>query len=150
MTGNPGKLQNLKSYSGNDGVIVGNGEILPITHVGDTKINTQPNPINLKNVLLVSDIIKDLLSIGQLTTDLPDSVVFISGGCFIKDMRTGQIIATGSREEGLYALDDAKFALFSRGFRKVTEDKWHQRLGHPNHQIVQFLHTKNLISWSHK
>lgn len=57
-------------------------------------------------MLLVSDIKNDLIFVGQLTIYTPYYVKFFSNGCFIKDMRMGKIMEIGSRNEGLYALDD--------------------------------------------
>ncbi|KAF8401648.1 hypothetical protein HHK36_012594 [Tetracentron sinense] len=105
MTGNPGKLQNLKPYKGNDGVMVGNGQTLAITHIGEAHINEKSTPIDLKNVLLVPEIKKDLLSVSQLTNDMPYTFEFNSDGFVIKDRRTNLVVAVGSRKEGLYALE---------------------------------------------
>lgn len=80
ITENPGKLPNLRPYVGNDGIMAGNGEILPITHVGETKINTTSSSIPLKNVLVVPNIKKDLLSVSQLTSEFPYTFEFSSVG----------------------------------------------------------------------
>lgn len=53
---------------------------------------------------------------------MPYSIELFSNGCFVKDMRTGKIVATRSRKEWLYALDDWKMALLSTCFAKMTED----------------------------
>lgn len=113
-----GKLNNLKSYISSDGVMVGNGKIFPIAHVGDATITTDHLPLHLKNVLLVPNIKKNLIS-SQLTTDLPYSIKFCCDGYVINDRRTRQIVATGSKKGGLYALDygntifdDEKTAIF--------------------------------------
>lgn len=57
-------------------------------------------------MLFVPDIKNDLIFVGQLTTYTPYYVKFFSNGYFIKDMRIGKIMEIGSRNEGLYALDD--------------------------------------------
>jgi hypothetical protein len=53
---------------------------------------------------------------------MPCSIELFSNGCFVKDMRTGKIVANRSRKEWQYALDDWKMALFSTCFAKMTED----------------------------
>lgn len=40
MTGYLGNLHSLTPYHGTDGVMVGNGETLPITHIGQATIGT--------------------------------------------------------------------------------------------------------------
>ena len=54
---------------------------------------------------------------------MPYSIELFLNGCFVKDMRTGKIVATRSRKAWLYALDDWKMALLATCFAKMTEDK---------------------------
>ena len=53
MTGDSGTLVNLKPYSGHDSVMVGNGDLLNISHIGDTFLNTTNGKMVMKKVLLV-------------------------------------------------------------------------------------------------
>lgn len=93
--------------------MVRNGEILPITHIDETKINIDSSSIPLKNVLLVPNIKKDLLSVSQLTIAFPYAFEFSSTSCMIKDRSTSRIVATGSRRGDLYALNGTQAAYFS-------------------------------------
>ena len=60
------------------------------------------------------------------------------------------MITTGTREGGLYSLEHdskmSKVAFFSNRFRATSDCIWHQRLGHPHMNIVQFLEKNRLIS----
>lgn len=56
ITGNAENLESLTPYYGIDGVMVGNGHTIPITHIGQTTIGTGSSSIYLKDVLLVPDI----------------------------------------------------------------------------------------------
>jgi hypothetical protein len=47
-------------------IVVGNGSILPVTSVGDMVL---PSPFYLNNILVAPDIIRNLLSICQFTTN---------------------------------------------------------------------------------
>jgi hypothetical protein len=47
-------------------IVVGNGSNLPVISVGDTVL---PGPFYLNNILVTSNIIKNLLSVHQFTTD---------------------------------------------------------------------------------
>ncbi|KAJ0017431.1 hypothetical protein Pint_11324 [Pistacia integerrima] len=52
MTSNEGNLYNLRPYTGNDHVMLGNGEFLKVTHTGDALLGFGQSAIVLRNVLL--------------------------------------------------------------------------------------------------
>ena len=50
------------------------------------------------------------------------------------------MIATGIRSNDLYVLQPKLgMALYSNRFRTVSMQTWHQRLGHPQLQVVKYL-----------
>ena len=51
-------------------IYVGDGKSLSISHIGEVSINTQDRYLNLKDVLVVPNLKKNLLSIRKLTTDI--------------------------------------------------------------------------------
>lgn len=63
MTKNPSNLERIKTYKGYDKILVGNGQGLQISHIGDTSLKTNHGNFNLKNVLVVPKLKKNLLSI---------------------------------------------------------------------------------------
>lgn len=69
-------LQNAAPYHGNETMLVGNGNQLPITHVGSTVITTPQGSIPLLDVLVCPAIQKSLLSISKLCDDYPCGVFF--------------------------------------------------------------------------
>ena len=73
---NPGKVSKLKTYKGGDSLYVGNGDSLDITHIGEGDIYTENGKLKLKNILIVPEIKKNLLSIGQLTQDNACNIIF--------------------------------------------------------------------------
>ena len=77
--------------------MVGNGHTLPITHIGKTTLGIGSSSIHLKDVLLVPDIKKDLLSVSKLTTDYPLIFEFDGHGFVIKDRTINKTIAKGSK-----------------------------------------------------
>ena len=99
MTGNAGNLHSLTPYTGNDGVMVGNGNILPITHIGKATVGSGDSSIPLNDVLLVPDIKKDLLSISKLTFDYPLKFEFDGPGFVIKDKITQGIVVRGRKQK---------------------------------------------------
>ncbi|KAF5450188.1 hypothetical protein F2P56_030558 [Juglans regia] len=64
MTSHKGNLHNLRSYNGHDHVMLGNGEFLKVTHIGDAIIGSGPSAITLRDVLLVLELERSLLSVG--------------------------------------------------------------------------------------
>ena len=97
ITDDPGNLDSLTPYHGSDGVMVGNGQTLPITHIGQATIGTGVSSIKLNDVLLVPDIKKNLLSVSKLTTDFLFTFEFDGLGFVIKDTTTNQIVAKGCK-----------------------------------------------------
>ena len=117
MTPTPAQLHSSTSYTGSDSVVVGNGALLPISHIGTCYLN---NSIHLSEVLVVPGLTKNLLSVSKLTTDLPIDVVF-TDNCFKIQHRENQhILAQGSRRDGLYVLDDTKSALVAARTPKAS------------------------------
>lgn len=104
ITADAGKLQSLVPYYGPEKIMVGNGDLLDITHVGTASINVGNGLLHLDNVLVVPQIKQNLLSVSQLTSDQPYIFEFSLSGFVIKDRRTQSVITTGSRCGDLYAL----------------------------------------------
>eukprot|EP00268_Persea_americana_P067566 TRINITY_DN9315_c1_g1_i2.p1 TRINITY_DN9315_c1_g1~~TRINITY_DN9315_c1_g1_i2.p1 ORF type:complete len:275 (+),score=35.30 TRINITY_DN9315_c1_g1_i2:143-967(+) len=149
MTSGAGNLKNLKPYFGNDTIMVGNATQLSISHIRDAQLNFGSTSIDVPDALLIPEIMKNLLSVSQLTSEFPCTFEFSSDGFVIKEQRKGKILAKGSMKEGLYALDDNKKvaeALFSIRNRRTSENIWHKRLGHPQSGVVRFLNSQDFIS----
>lgn len=82
--------------------MIANGDYLVKKHASYAKTDATLETIHLKIrslLLILKKKKKDLIFIGQLTTDMPYSIELFSNGCFVKDMRTGKIVATRSRKE---------------------------------------------------
>ena len=129
MTVDPSILDQSKNYTGKDSVIVGNGASLPITHIGT--LFPVPN-IHLLDVLIVSHLTKNLLSISKLTSDFPLSITFTNNLLIIQNRQTGRVVATGKRDGGLYVLERGNLAFISvlrNKSLRASYDLWHARLG---------------------
>ncbi|PWA93095.1 ribonuclease H-like domain-containing protein [Artemisia annua] len=72
MAPNQESLDHVVPYKCNHHVIFGNGKKLPITHMGSS---TVANNIPLRNVLVIPNLTKKLLSISKLTSDHPVDVL---------------------------------------------------------------------------
>ena len=64
-----GNLSMKSDYHGESNLTVGNGNKLPITHIDHTKIPSLSSHLYLRNILLVPQIKKSLLSVSRLTGD---------------------------------------------------------------------------------
>ena len=87
----------IKNYKGNETIFIGNGESLNISHIGEGKIQTNNGILNLKNVLIVPDIKKNLMSVGKLAEDDFCTVTFDANNFFVKSQQ-GKIIAKGHKK----------------------------------------------------
>ncbi|KAL9413756.1 hypothetical protein AB3S75_042279 [Citrus x aurantiifolia] len=111
LTNNMANMNVREEFKGSDQLVIGNGQGLSITHVGDacftykrSNVAYKPTHILLKNMLLVPDITKNLLNISKLTTDNNLSIEFVGDVCYVKDSLTRQVLLKGLAEKGLYKL----------------------------------------------
>ncbi|KAJ0726006.1 putative RNA-directed DNA polymerase [Helianthus annuus] len=136
MAPNQDSLNHFVPYKGNHHVIFGNGKKLPITHMGSSTI---ANNIPLRNVLVIPNLTKKLLSISKLTTDHPVDVFFSQYFFYIQDWKTKQVLAKGTCEKGLYVLKDEPRAFVAEVSNKASYVLWHARLGHVSYDIISVL-----------
>ncbi|XP_010456904.1 PREDICTED: uncharacterized protein LOC104738426 [Camelina sativa] len=138
ITNNVETLQSAQPYTGNDRVIVGNGDFLPITHIGSLPLQTlQGTFLPLKDVLVCPQMAKSLMSVSKLCDDYPCSVKFDSDGVLVKDKRTKLHLAQRKRDKDIYKLENHQLQAFYSSRQQATSDEvWHMRLGHPNKDII--------------
>ena len=146
VTSSAQHLDTSQEYSGTDHVIVGNGEFLPITHIGSASIQTQTGNLPLLDVLVCPEITKSLLSVSKLTDDYPCSVTFDSTSVCVLDKATHKVLSQGNKTKGLYCLDNPQFmSIYSSRQQSSSDVVWHKRLGHPNDQVLQHLSSTKAI-----
>ncbi|KAL2320571.1 hypothetical protein Fmac_029540 [Flemingia macrophylla] len=73
MTPSSSTLDVMEPYSGNHKVLVGNGNVLPISHIGSRHLNSA---MHLLDILVVPGLQKNLISISKLTRDFPVDAIF--------------------------------------------------------------------------
>ncbi|GJT46750.1 ribonuclease H-like domain-containing protein [Tanacetum coccineum] len=134
-----GATSHLSSHTGNlqtsslnrnfHSVIVGNESFIPVTHSGHLQIPNPYRPLHLKNVLVIPNIIKNLVSVRKFTTDNKCSIDFDPYGFTVRDYHTRQTLLRCDSTGDLYPLHVAAsaFALLTN-----NHSLWHQRLGHPD------------------
>lgn len=112
ITNDASRLQSSEPYIGNDQFIVGNGDYLPITHVGSIALQTPQGTLPLKEVLVCPEITKSLLSVSKLTSDFSCEITFDSESVLVKDNGTIQVITQRNRYKNLYMLKDVRHQAF--------------------------------------
>ena len=85
MVNDLGKLDKIFSYKGHDKIFVGNRQKLDISHIGNISIKTKYGPLLLKDVLVVPQLKRNLLSMAQLTNDFPCSLEFDANNFIVKN-----------------------------------------------------------------
>ena len=149
MTNDAGKLSSIEQYNGNNMIYVGDGNGLPISHIGDACVTSKEGNFNLKDVLVVPNLKKNLLSVKKFTSDNSCTFEFTSSGFIVKDQNQ-TIITRGHKKGQLYALD----GIFHKALSAIrkggsSSSIWHQRLGHLNSRLLSLLKEKNVIDVTH-
>lgn len=99
-------MNNVVDYTGNECVIVGNGNTLHITSVGNTELVNGESLLKLNNMLFVPEITKNLVSVSKLAKDNNIFVDFHDSYCLVKDKGTGRVLMKRVLNDGLYQLED--------------------------------------------
>ncbi|KAJ0490671.1 putative RNA-directed DNA polymerase [Helianthus annuus] len=131
-------LNEAHNDAGNTFVTFGNGQSLPVSQIGNSKLNDIP----LKNVLVVPNLTRNLLSISRLTNDAPVDVLFSNSFFQIQDRKTAAVLARGTCENGFYVLSQSHKSLVASlavPHLRASFDKWHSRLGHVSFDVISIL-----------
>nr|GEY99451.1 putative zinc finger, CCHC-type [Tanacetum cinerariifolium] len=99
MTSSLANVNNTTPYMGQANATFGNGNKLPVSHIGHNMVN---NNIRLRDVLVVPNLTKNLLSISKLTSDNLLDVLFLQPYFYIQDRLTKQVLAQGRCENTEY------------------------------------------------
>ena len=133
MTSDAGILS-PSSFSGSSlsSIVVGNGSLLPVTSTSSTLL---PHQLALNNVLVSPNLIKNLISVRQFTTDNNCSIEFDHLGCSMKALPSRTEIVRCDSSGPLYPLRLPATALLASS----SSSLWHQRLGHPGPEVLSKL-----------
>ena len=97
-------LQQPKDYNGNDGVTVGNGQNLPITHIGNTQLKASKHIFHLIHTLRVLHMKSNLLSVFRCCKDNNCSFHFDASKFSIQDIPSRKVLYKGLNEASLYPI----------------------------------------------
>ena len=89
-------------YHGGDKITVGDGNTLPITHSGMTKVHMKTHTLHLPQVFHVPLISRNLLSVSTLCQTNPISIEFFCDHFLVKDLKTRVPLLKGLHKNGLY------------------------------------------------
>ena len=104
ITANLNNLTSQSQYKGPDQIAVGNGQSLPINHIGNSSLHTKFYQFQLRNVLYVPRIASNLLSVHKLCLHNNCSCYFDAHKFLIQDIPTGRILYQGLSKNGLYPI----------------------------------------------
>ena len=127
-----------EEYSGSDTIRVGDGNGLPIHHIGTTQITTPSLKLQLNNMLHVPHICQHLLFVQHFTKDTNTFFEFHPSYFLLKDRATGKLLLQGPCNHGLYQISATQNKCVPSAFsgEHSTLSLWHARMGHISFQIV--------------
>ena len=156
-------LNNLSiqsQYKGLDQVTMGNGQSLPINHIGNATLHTKYHNFILKDVFHVPRIAMNLLSIHKFYLHNNCSCHFDANELKIQDIPTGRLLYKGLSENGVYPIYSKNFIKSSPHISSESPSQlnhsstftqspsvfhvnkgnnwllWHHRLGHPSNKVL--------------
>ncbi|KAF7809814.1 Retrovirus-related Pol polyprotein from transposon TNT 1-94 [Senna tora] len=147
VTNTATNLHNRQPYDGSEKVFVGNGQGLQIPNIGHSSILLNNNTVlELKNLLHVPAITKNLISVSKLARDNNVYLEFNADAVLIKSQETKETLLKGRIKDGLYCFDNlqlqhlTKHAPYTTYTVQTSDNKdfslWHSRLGHCSAKIV--------------
>lgn len=124
-------------YNGTDRLSIGNGDELPIHNTSTSLLHTPTHHFFFNDVLYVTSIKQNLLSVSRLLHDNNCSIIFTHNKFFVKDNNTGNVLLNDSLRDGLYRVNTKSYSSSSTPFIacigiKASTNVWHSRLGHPS------------------
>ncbi|KAL3503333.1 hypothetical protein ACH5RR_037782 [Cinchona calisaya] len=140
MTSDPSSYENSSAPP----IYTADGSTLHISHTGNISTST----VSIPNAFLISKLMLNLISVGQLCK-LDLHILFTLSGCSVQDSQKGQILGTGRKVGHLFDLVHLRLPshLFFSSFFVASPsciDFWHSRLGR-----VSVSRLKTLVAKGH-
>ncbi|GKA27690.1 ribonuclease H-like domain-containing protein [Tanacetum coccineum] len=125
-------------------VRVSDGKTIPVTNTGHSILPTLHRPLHLNNVLVTPNIIKNLISVRQLTRDNNYTIEFDAFGFSMRDFVTRHILLRCDSSGDLYPVTN--LSSLPSALTSLSPSTWHQRLGHPGDDVLRSLSSRNFVS----
>ncbi|GJX19552.1 ribonuclease H-like domain-containing protein [Tanacetum coccineum] len=129
-------------------VHVGDRKIIPVTNTSLSILPTLNRPLYLHNVLVTPNIIKDLIFVRQFTRDNNCTVEFDEFGFSLKNLLTRHILLRCDSSGDLYPVTTP--SPIPSALLSVSPTTWHQRLEHPDANVLRSRVSHNIISCNKK
>jgi len=169
VTGESQNIQQIEPFEGPDQTFIGNGQGLQIHSSGSSYFSSPYNSIvslSLNHLLHVPNITKFFISVSKFAKDNSVYFEFHSNYCAVKSQVTNEVSLQGNvGSDGLYSFPNIQFQpsstsvasyclsssvnSFVNSCNKNAESTvnpcnrssslWHDRLGHPNHHVLQLV-----------
>ncbi|GKD00115.1 ribonuclease H-like domain-containing protein, partial [Tanacetum coccineum] len=123
-------------------VSVGDSHSIRVTNTGHNILPTPFKSLHLNNVLITPHIVKNLISVRQFVRDNNCTIEFDAFGFSVKDFMTRRVILRCDSTGDLYPVTapyPIPYAFL------VSQHTWHQRLGHPERDVLRRLIYDNVI-----
>ncbi|MFS7926184.1 putative RNA-directed DNA polymerase [Helianthus anomalus] len=131
-------IDNPEAYFGNDSLLIGDGNPLPIFQIGSSTIFSHNKTFKLSDILHVPELKQNLLSVQKFCVDNDVFFEFHSSYFVVKDESTRTTLLMGPIEQGLYSIRLPQLKSIPKvAFTavKASSTAWHQPLGHPHAQV---------------
>lgn len=130
MTSDPCTLSHTSSprYPSQSSIVIGNGSLLSVTATAQLL-----SSLYLNNVLVSQDLIKNLISVHQFTSENNCFVEFDPSSCSMKDLQSWKVIVRCNSSRPLYPLQLPRATSL---FADISSTLLHRRLGHPGHEAL--------------
>ena len=127
-------------YGGNEDIMIGDGNSIPITHVGSTTIEAPTTICSLDIVLCAPLIKKNLLSISQFCHQNNTSIEFFPDFFIVKDLSMWASLVQGRNKGNVYKWPTSSTAFTTKPHafltNKPTMKSQHCSFGHPSSQVL--------------
>ena len=140
FTSNLNNLSFPKPYGGQEHIIVGNGQGLPITRIVNVELLNSHFLLKLGNVLRVPEIASNLAFVHKLCHDNNCWCYSDENKLSIQAFLTRKVLYQGKSERGVHPIypllsPHLKLPHKTSAFSTITQPNWklwHSRLGHPH------------------
>lgn len=129
-------------------MVVGNRSSILVSLSVSSSIPTHFRPLNLHNILVTPQIIKNLISVHRFTKDNICSVEFDPYDFYVKDLLTKNILIRSDNDGDPCLLLPSLFKSSSPSFAflSISPSVWHQPLGHTNNATLRLLISSHSVS----
>ncbi|XP_071714301.1 uncharacterized protein [Rutidosis leptorrhynchoides] len=133
LASDSGKLNTIFNKNIVPSVIVGDGSTILVLASGNATLPNPYRPLDLHNVLVTPNIVKNLIYVKQFNKDNKTTIEFDDFGFSVKDARTRHTLLRCDSSGDLYPVTSSKLEKIA--LLSTSQPLWHNCLGHPGDHI---------------